>query len=162
MLSSDASLAQSAGRFNIPLQELPSEAEKGELFDVIVVNVRSPSKFFVQLKSQYSALSAMMDALDEAMESALLVEQFDSSLPATPKSGLYVAARWPRDQNWYRAKVVGIATNTHVTLSFIDYGDVCEVEWKSVRKLPQSFEQLPAQALQAKLLGVQPNSKEKV
>ena len=70
MLSSDASLAQSAGRFDIPLQELPSEAEKGELFDVIVVNVRSPSKFFVQLKSQYSALSAMMDALDEAMEKA--------------------------------------------------------------------------------------------
>jgi len=161
MLSSEASLAQSAGRSDIPLQELPSEAEKGELFDVIVVNVRSPSKFFVQLKSQYSALSAMMDALDEAMEEALLVEQFDSSLPAVPKTGLYVAARWPRDEKWYRTKVVGIASNTHATLSFIDYGDVCDVLWKSVRRLPPSFEQLPAQALQAKLLGVQPNSKVK-
>ena len=159
---SEASLAQSADRFDIPLQKLPSEAERGELFDVIVVNVRSPAKFFVQLKSQYPELTAMMDALDDAMEEALLVEQFDSSLPATPKSGLYVAARWPRDGNWYRTKVLGIATNTHVTLSFIDYGDVCEVEWKSVRRLPQSFEQLPAQALQAKLLGVQPTLKVKV
>ena len=163
MLSSGATSGQSAQRFDIPLQKLPSEAEQGELFRVIVVHVKSPAKFFVQLQSEHSALTALMDALDEDMEAALLLEHFDSSLPVAPTLGLYVAARWPRDEKWYRTKVVGIASNTHVTLSFIDYGDVCEVEWKSVRKLPPcpAFEQLPAQALKATLLGVQPNSEVK-
>ena len=161
MLSSGATSGQSVQRFDIPLQKLPSEAEQGELFRVIVVHVESPAKFFVQLQSEYSVLTALMDALDEDMEAALLLEHFDTSLPVAPTLGQYVAARWPRDEKWYRTKVVGIASNTHVTLSFIDYGDVCEVEWKSVRKLPPSFEQLPAQALKATLLGVKPNSKVK-
>ena len=162
MLSSEAASAQSAQRFDIPLQKLPSEVEKGELFRVIVVNVKSPAKFFVQLQSEHSALAALMDALDDDMEAALPLEHFDSTLPVAPTLGLYVAARWPRDELWYRTKVVGIASNTHVTLSFIDYGDVCEVEWKLVRKLPLSFQHLPAQALKATLLGVKPNSKVKV
>ena len=153
---------QSEHRFDIPQQKLTSEVEKGELFRVIVGHVKNPSKFFIQLGSQYSALSALMDALDEDMEAALLTEHFDSSLPVTPMLGLYVAARWPRDEKWYRTKVVGIASNTYVTLSFIDYGDECDVEWKSVRSLPLPFQELPAQALQAQLLGVQPNSEVKV
>ena len=162
MLGSEAASAQSAQKFEIPLQKPPREVERGELFRVIVVNVKSPAKFFVQLQSEHSALTALMDALDEDMEAALHLEHFDSSLPVAPMRGLYVAARWPRDENWYRTKVVGIASNTHVTLSFIDYGDECEVEWKSVRKLPPFFQQLPAQALKAKLLGVHPNSEVKV
>ena len=69
MLSSSASSAQSS--IDIPLQELPSEVEQGEFFDVIVVNVRSPSKFFVQLKSQHLELNALMDILDHTMEAAM-------------------------------------------------------------------------------------------
>ena len=61
MLSSSASSAQSL--IDIPLQELPGEVEEGEFFDVIVVNVKSPSKFFVQLKSQHLELTALMDIL---------------------------------------------------------------------------------------------------
>ena len=161
MQSSEASISPSAGGFEIPLQELPIEAEQKDFFRVIVANVRNPSKFFVQLESQHSALTDLMEALDEAMEAALLDQQFDPALPAAPIPGLFVAARWPRDEMWYRTKVEGIATNTHATLFFIDYGDLCEVEWKSVRLLPPAFQLLPAQALQARLLGVQPKLKTK-
>ena len=156
MLSSSASSAQSL--IDIPLQELPGEVEQGEFFDVIVVNVRSPSKFFVQLKSQHLKLTALMDILDHTMEAAMKEEHLDSTLLEVPRVGMYVAARWPHDENWYRAVVVGMASNTHVTLFLIDYGDICEVEWKFSRSLLSQFQELPAQAIQAKLLGVKPNS----
>merc|ERR1719495_214655 len=51
-----------------------------------------------------------------------------------------------------------MASNTHVTLFLIDYGDICEVEWKFSRSLLSQFQELPAQAIQAKLLGVKPNT----
>ena len=151
MLSSSASSAQSL--IDIPLQELPGEVEQGEFFDVIVVNVRSPSKFFVQLKSQHLELTALMDSLDHTMEAAMKEEHLDSTLPEVPRVGMYVAARWPHDENWYRAVVVGMASNIHVTLFLIDYGDICEVEWKFLRSLLPNSKNFPPKRFRQSFLG---------
>ena len=151
MLSSSASSAQSL--IDIPLQELPSEVEEGEFFYVFVVNVTCPSKFFVQLKSQHLELTALMDILDHTMEAAMKEEHLDSTLPEVPRVGMYVAARWPHDEKWYRAVVVGMASNTHVTLFLIDYGDICEVEWKFLRSLLPNSKNFPPKRFRQSFLG---------
>ena len=60
---------------------------------------------------------------------------------------------------WSSQNVFGPPTAGRVVVDIKDRdGDICEVEWKFSRSLLSQFQELPAQALQAKLLGVKPNT----
>ena len=76
----------------IPSQPLPPEVELGAMFEVILGEVKSPHKFYLQLRSQHSALTAMMDRLDVAMETRLEESRSDPELPPPEVSVLYPAS----------------------------------------------------------------------
>ena len=136
----------------IPVQSLPKEIENGQMFEVVMGDVKNPHNFNLQLRQNFGALSNMMDELDSAMEEKFQEEATDENLPPPEvcssqnisrikvrlvaeylvfQVGMYVAARW-RDEMWYRAQVIGFHSRATVRLHYIDYGSVVDVDWWKV------------------------------
>ena len=152
---SDIIVAAMAASVNtISIQSLPPEAEVGEIFQVILGEIRNPHKFYIQSYTRYEDLCSLMDDLNAENEANFLEEAVDTSLPA-PQVGMYVAARW-KDEMWYRARVVKFKTLATVSLFYIDYGSEEDMDWWKVRCLDAKFWKLPAQAVAARLAGVAP------
>ena len=66
-----------------------------------------------------------------------------------------VSAPFPHDENWYRARIVGVADST-LDLLFVDFGDTARVEAGLVKTLRPQYYRLPSQAIPCKLAGIQP------
>ena len=69
--------------------------------------------------------------------------------------GGVVAAPFPHDQNWYRARVVGVADST-LQLLFVDFGDKASVEVAMVKSLRPQYYRLPVQGIPCRLSRIQP------
>ena len=65
----------------IPVQSLPKEIENGQMFEVVMGDVKNPHSFNLQLRQNFRALSNMMDELDSAMEEKFQEESTDDNLP---------------------------------------------------------------------------------
>ena len=65
----------------IPIQSLPPEAEMGEIFQVILGEIRNPHKFYIQSYTTYEDLCSLMDDLNAENEANFLEEAVDTSLP---------------------------------------------------------------------------------
>ena len=65
-----------------------------------------------------------------------------------------VAAPFPHDENWYRARVVGVA-DSRVDLLFVDFGDRASLEAGQLRPLRSQYYRQPIQAIHCRLAGVQ-------
>ncbi|KAL4709960.1 hypothetical protein ACJJTC_003923 [Scirpophaga incertulas] len=76
-------------------------------------------------------------------------------LQLTPAPGELVAALYPPDGNWYRARVLTVTrADQNVEVFYIDYGNVMWVQEDAVRQLEARFLSLPAQAVRCVLAGV--------
>ena len=76
-----ARFSEMAVRQVIPLQSLPKEVENGQMFEVVMGDVKNPHSFNLQLRQNFGALSNMMDQLDSAMEEKFQEESTDENLP---------------------------------------------------------------------------------
>lgn len=66
-----------------------------------------------------------------------------------------VAAPFPHDENWYRARIVGVSGST-LDLLFVDFGDTATVDIAVVKSLRLQYYRLPVQAIPCRVAGVQP------
>ncbi|XP_072932167.1 uncharacterized protein [Epargyreus clarus] len=76
-------------------------------------------------------------------------------LKTIPAPGELVAALYPLDGQWYRARVISMTrADQNVEVQYIDYGNSMWVKEDEVRALPARHGALPAQAARCALAGV--------
>ena len=138
---------------NIPFLPLPSVGN----FKVMVSEVISPIKFFVQLGT--TEVAAMLDKISNAINSKALPLR-----PYThfPDVGALCCAKFSDDTLWYRAEVVQVNQDSCLVL-FVDYGNSDTVSLSDMAVCPSELISLPLCAIECSLygfLGCFPQSKE--
>lgn len=76
-------------------------------------------------------------------------------VPPELHEGIVIAAPFPHDNSWYRARIVGMADST-LDLLFLDFGDMASVDTSKVKVLRLQYYRLPLQAIQCRIAKVQP------
>ena len=139
----------------IQKQKLPSNAKVGKYVEVVIAEVVSPEKFWIQFRGENmnGALMWLMEEIkyfygDSFQGYAVRDEDILSV-------GM-VCANLHSDGYWYRAEVLSFRNLTTVNVFFIDYGKVFKVKKNSLAYLPRRFGELPGQAFEARLHGICP------
>lgn len=109
---------------------------------VLVSYVDSCIKFYVQLSDKIDELNAVMDAVKVHCE--------NSSPPGELPVGAACCARFPDDDNWYRARIRE-SRGKKVVVAYVDYGNEQEIEISDLRTISPDLIKLPAQALKCAL-----------
>lgn len=127
---------------------------------VYVSSVCTPSQFFVQ---KVGPRSVDLDRLVEEMTAFYDGEAERRSCALTEVSeGEVVAAQWPGDEKWYRAKVVSVVKDeydedkTEVEVFFVDFGDYDKKCLEDIFDLRMEYLRLTYQAIECGLANVQP------
>jgi len=143
---------------NIPVERFPQEEN---FIDIAVAEVVSPSKLYVNMASSYDKLNKMMDEIDNFYEKLLREEGLSkrstkwAKMRETITDGEYVAVMWI-DQMWYRARVRNFVNHTELRVFYIDYGTTRVVRLHQMYPLDARFFNLPAQAIEVSLAGIEP------
>lgn len=114
----------------------------GSRKSVLVSYVDSCIKFFIQLSEQIEELNAVMDAVKAHCE--------NSTSPGELPVGSACCARFPDDDNWYRARVRDVK-GKNVVVAYVDYGNEQEVNVSDLRTITPELIKLPAQAMKCAL-----------
>lgn len=120
------------------MEMLPLDSKKS----VLVSYVDSCIKFYVQLSDKIDELNAVMDAVKVHCESR--------SSPGELPVGAACCARFPDDDNWYRARVRDTRGNK-IVVTYVDYGNEQEVDISDLRTITPDLIRLPSQALKCAL-----------
>ena len=128
-------------------EEANGNSEEDAKYEEVVVTFIDPAT--LRLKMQIVGKGT--SALDEMM-SRFRSFQLSShaSLPADPKAGDLVSAKFSADGQWYRARVRrNDRDKKEAEIVFVDYGNEEKVAWKALRPLPGQFDTktLKAQAV---------------
>lgn len=111
-------------------------AEKFEFLNeekAFTSHINSTSSFFLQLESDQLKLDLISKFFEDSKGN---FEHFDV------KIGDIVAALYPEDESWYRSRIDKIYDNKRYLVTFIDFGNSCEVE--KIGKIQEStIENLP-------------------
>lgn len=122
----------------VPKQEI----KPGRKENVCVTTVNGLSDFFCQFMCSTTHLDEMMINMD-AHYKALAPDQEKLS---QPKAGYYCVGQYTEDDSWYRAKIVG-SNNNMYDVVYIDFGNGESLPASRIKKLSQSFSQLPQQGI---------------
>lgn len=114
----------------------------GSRQSVLVSYVDSCIKLYVQLTDTIDDLTAVM--------SAVKVHCQNSTSPGELPVGAACCARFPDDDNWYRARILTTNGN-RVEVAYVDYGNEQEIDVADLRTITQDLIKLPAQALKCAL-----------
>lgn len=109
---------------------------------VLVSYVDSCIKFYVQLSDNIDDLNSVMDAVKVHCEK--------TSSPGELPVGAPCCARFPDDENWYRARVRSIK-DKKVIVAYVDYGNEQEIDISDLRTITPDLLKLPAQAMKCAL-----------
>lgn len=85
------------------------------------------------------------DTIEQEDQIGLALHEYwltSAALPAAPAVGSYVAAIYPEDGGFYRARVMDVKGNL-ITLHYIDYGNSSTVPLSDVRSLPDDLYKHP-------------------
>ncbi|KAL5012203.1 hypothetical protein ScPMuIL_010754 [Solemya velum] len=127
-----------------------------DYIEVYVSNIVTPGLFWLQMKGKRTnmALEKLMEDLEKMYYSSEgeNYEMPDNMLTA----GQLCAVLFPEDENWHRGVITAIKDNNFIEVYYVDYGNTCSVQRKSLRLLRTKFLSLPAQAVQARLSNIQP------
>ena len=139
----------------IPRQELSGNVKVGEDLEVIIGEVVSPEKFWIQLRGEKTNMALVR--LNEEIKhfygysfQGYIVKDEDIL------SVGMVCANLHSDGYWYRAVVTSFRDLTTLDVFFIDYGNVFKVKKNSLAYLPRRFGELPGQAFKGRLDGIRP------
>lgn len=107
--------------------------------NVFISFVSSPAQFYCQSLSSY----------DRFIELTTQMQSHDFVSMATPplQEGVFCAAQYIEDSQWYRAKIMSVDSSSTLHVLFVDYGNTEKVDATDVRSLPIVFADLPAQAI---------------
>merc|ERR1712025_1529799 len=107
-----------------------------------------------------------MDDIDNFYEKLLREEGLSkqstrwSKMRESITDGEYVAVMWI-DQMWYRARVKNFVNHTELRVFYIDYGTTRVVRLHQMYPLDARFFNLPAQAIEVSLAGIEPRCDDK-
>lgn len=133
----------------------PAELLAGQVMSVIISCIYHPDKIFVQqLGSHAQSLHSLLTELQAHCKK----ESNELDLVFTPREGLPCLSQFPSDRMWYRAKIVGLPSESRVHVVYVDYGNEETVPALSLRRIPERFMYLPMQALPVRLADVVPAS----
>lgn len=130
----------------------PAEA-KQDYRDVLITHVETTGALKMQVISPTTttALTSLMNDF----RAFHLSPAHATPLPAAPKAGELVAARFSEDGEWYRARVRRNDREARrADVVFIDYGNAESLPWSGLRPLSQpqfNLQALRAQAVDAQL-----------
>ena len=132
---------------SLPKMPLPSDSDS---FTVLVTEVSSPAKFYVQ-----AANSA--GRIDELCTS--LFTHFTSNKPQPltqpPGVGCLFCAKFSQDGAWYRAEILDCSADS-CRVRFIDFGNTETVRLSDMTECPSQFVSVPILASCCRLGGVTP------
>ena len=89
---------------------------------LINAEIFNPGSFFFQLAEDEKGLHKFLDELNAFYDGSEMLENFKVSPGHLLLVRDWVAAVWSEDNFWYRARVRGIVSLSHVELQFVDYG----------------------------------------
>lgn len=140
------------------LVEASAPERQVQYYNVTVTHVDPECRIKLQIiGDETQRLTAMMDDFRRYHMSGDAVRQAQNASD-TPRVNQLVSAKFSEDDQWYRARV---QRNNRMFESaqvvYVDYGNVEEVPWRSLRALPAAFglDKLPAQAVDCGLSLVQ-------
>lgn len=134
--------------------------QKKDYRDVLISHVEPTGRLKLQLiGSGTASLTTLMSSFAKFHSSP----SNSAPLPAPPKAGDYVAAKFSEDGQWYRARIRRNDREAKkADVVFIDYGNSESLPWSSLRPLSQpqfSVQTLKPQAVDAALSFLQfPNA----
>jgi staphylococcal nuclease domain-containing protein 1 len=138
------------------------EAEKNEPQErtvnhkkIVITEVTNDLHFYGQLIENGQKLEQLSTQLRNELESRPPVPG-----AYTPKAGDLCVAKFSVDNEWYRAKVLSVASSGNATVLFIDYGNREQIQSAKLAQIPAGFETLPPQANEYGLALVQVSSDE--
>lgn len=127
--------------------------------DLCVTHVQDPGHFCCQLLSNADRLQDLMDELAHEYSDTL-----GKALPdlITCSVGRPCCAKFSEDECWYRAVItnVGSIASGFVEVRFVDYGNSQKTSLPDVKELRADFLDLPMQAVECMVQGIQPASGE--
>ncbi|CAL7947963.1 unnamed protein product [Xylocopa violacea] len=119
--------------------------------EVVVVEVFTPSFFWIQLRKSKKIFKNFMDDLHNFY--AIKSEQYVIPLVALEK-GLHCACMY--NGVWHRGIIKTVKPDFQVTIMFYDYGTLKTYPPEAVHYLHRMFSNLPAQAIPCGLINVRP------
>ncbi|XP_059059729.1 maternal protein tudor-like [Achroia grisella] len=111
---------------------------------VIVSYVDSCIKFYIHLSDMLTVLNEIKNTVREHCE--------NSSSPGELPVGAACCARFPYDDNWYRARITN-KRGSKVIVAYVDYGNEQEVNISDLRTITPDLMRTPAQAIKCALKG---------
>ena len=113
-----------------PFQDKPN-------LDVFISFVASPAQFYCQALHSYDKFNKLTTQM----------QSHDFASVTTPplEEGVFCAAQYIEDNQWYRAKIMSVDSSSILRVLFVDYGNTERVNSKDVKLLPTMFADLPAQ-----------------
>lgn len=145
--------------FGGKVERLISSASDG-FIEAFMSAVDTPHRFWVQ---PVGASATELDKLNDEMTTYYKIEENRELNSVTElKIGDLVAAQFPYDDMWYRARVVDIETNEYddtessATVYFGDFGETGITKQTDLCMLLPGYQQLPFQAVEGTLVSVRP------
>ncbi|XP_078042851.1 uncharacterized protein LOC144473122 [Augochlora pura] len=119
--------------------------------EVVVVEVFTPSFFWIQLRKKLKAFKTFMDELNN-----FYVSKHENYIipPAILEKGLNCACIY--NGVWHRGIIKTVKPDLHVTVMFYDYGTLKTYKPTEVYYLHKTFSVLPAQAIPCGLYNTRP------
>ena len=126
---------------------VPLHYELGSSVDVFVSHIVSPSSFFCQPFMFTGELEDMMTDICSYMTS----ESYQPLPPESMQWGMVCLSQYTGDNDWYRAVIEEVISDTNALVNFVDYGNREVTSLDRLSVLPSQFAKLPLQALHCRL-----------
>ncbi|XP_068249372.1 tudor domain-containing 6-like isoform X2 [Palaemon carinicauda] len=123
--------------FNISKLSLKSETK----FAGVICHVENDGSFWLQMSDNLSALTDMMESLNE-----LNVCTLEPLLESHVNGDIYICP-YAADGKLYRASIVQVLTDGLAKVHYIDFGNEDHVKTDQLYKIPKEFLDLPPQAI---------------
>uniref|UniRef100_A0A672PMM7 Tudor domain-containing protein n=1 Tax=Sinocyclocheilus grahami TaxID=75366 RepID=A0A672PMM7_SINGR len=142
---------QGKGLLNVVTIHTPLQQATTYLELVQVTHVCSPWEIYFQLDRNTEILNTLMERVAE--EGQLLTATCEDC------NGNVCLAKYICDGKWYRALTHPVQSHQHVSVFFVDYGDMQISEKTNLKKLPEELSRLPKVTYHCLLRGVKPKVK---
>lgn len=140
-------------------EELVATTQDG-FIEVYISSLESPSSFWVQ---PVGTQSTALDKLVTDMTNFYNQEANRNSHAVTSLSvGDVLASRFFQDDSWYRARITAVEKSdysvdeTEAKVHYVDFGETGTFKAKELCTLAEEYRELPFQAVECSLGGVQP------
>ncbi|ESP00578.1 hypothetical protein LOTGIDRAFT_157854 [Lottia gigantea] len=130
---------------------IQNKLKEGSRLSVTVSHSIHPNDFYIQPETSVALLEKLTTEMYDYYNGLAEGEE----LVATPVVHEPVAVLYSEDESWYRARVEAVADDK-CDVFYVDHGNLESVSIASLRRLCPKFVELPIQAVECSLAGVQP------